>query len=215
MFPSALADRIKEFMGLSPIIPVIEIDNPEHAEPLASALMDGGISIVEVTLRTPAALEAIERFAKIPDLAVGAGTLLVPAHVKSVVEAGARFGVSPGATEELIESCREADLPILPGAATVSEMMRLSDMGLFHQKFFPAEASGGIPALKSIAAPLPHLFFCPTGGVSKLTVENYLALPNVLCVGGSWIAPRNLIREQDWGTIAENARASLAQLKGT
>ena len=144
---------------------------------------------------------------------MGAGTLLVPAHVKSVVEAGARFGVSPGATDELMEACGKASLPILPGAATVSEMMKLSDQGFVYQKFFPAEASGGIPTLKSIAAPLPHLFFCPTGGVTKETARDYLALPNVLCVGGSWIAPRDLIREQNWERIEKNARSSLALLK--
>lgn len=210
MFPSKFSHRIKEIMDICPIIPVVEIEDAKNAEPIAEALLKGGISVLEVTLRTTAALDVIKILANYPGLTVGAGTLLLPEHVHQVVEAGAKFGVSPGSTGKLIASCEQTNLPMLPGVATVTEMMVLSERGFQHMKFFPAEVSGGVKALKSIASPLPHLKFCPTGGVTKVTASEYLVLSNVLCVGGSWIAPKKAISMQNWSEIEQNARSSLA-----
>ena len=196
---------------LAPIIPVLVVDDVSVARPLAEALVAGGLPVLEVTLRTDAALDVIREMAKVEGGVVGAGTLLTPSDVQNAVAAGARFGVSPGATHRLLDACEAADLPLLPGAATASEAMALLERGYTVQKFFPAEANGGAPALKAIGAPIPQVRFCPTGGVSLKNAPDYLGLPNVLCAGGSWVAPKDLVSKGDWNAIEELAREA-AQL---
>jgi len=210
MTPQAASDRAREICLLAPVVPVLVIHDVAHARPLAQALVAGGLPALEVTLRTPVALEAIAEMAQVAGGVVGAGTLLTPADVQAAKAAGAKFGVSPGATDILLDSCESADLPLLPGAATSSEVMRLLERGYSVQKFFPAEANGGAPALKSIGGPLPQVSFCPTGGVSLTNAPNYLSLSNTLCVGGSWVAPQNLIDAGDWDAITELARQAAA-----
>ncbi|MCG8920098.1 bifunctional 4-hydroxy-2-oxoglutarate aldolase/2-dehydro-3-deoxy-phosphogluconate aldolase [Actinokineospora sp. PR83] len=175
-------------LDVSPVVPVVVIEDAAHAVPLARALLRGGIGIVEVTLRTPAALEAIRAIAaEVPGTLVGAGTVTAPEHAKAALEAGAGFLVTPGSTDLVLGAAADTGLPVLPGAATVSEAMRLAERGYTELKFFPAEAAGGVPYLKSIAGPLPGLRFCPTGGISAASAPAYLALANVGCVGGSWL----------------------------
>ena len=210
MTPQAASDRAREICLLAPVVPVLVIHDVAHARPLAQALVAGGLPALEVTLRTPVALEAIAEMAQVAGGVVGAGTLLTPADVQAAKAAGAKFGVSPGATDILLNACESADLPLLPGAATSSEVMRLLERGYSVQKFFPAEANGGAPALKSIGGPLPQVSFCPTGGVSLTNAPNYLSLSNTLCVGGSWVAPQNLIDAGDWDAITELARQAAA-----
>ena len=201
----------REICDLAPIIPVLVVDDVKTARSLAEALIAGGLPALEVTLRTPDALDAIRTMAEVSGGYVGAGTLITPDDVRAAKEAGATFGVSPGATDALLAACEEHDLPLLPGAATASEAMRLLERGYDMLKFFPAEASGGAPALKSIGAPLPQISFCPTGGVNLANAANYLCLPNVPCAGGSWVAPGNLIAKGDWAGIETLAREA-AQL---
>ena len=165
---------------------------------------------MEVTLRTPAALDVIREMAQVPGGVVGAGTLLTPADVRAAKAAGATFGVSPGATETLLKACEDEDLPLLPGAATASEAMALLERGYTMLKFFPAEAAGGAPALKAIGAPIPQISFCPTGGVTPENARDYLALPNVVCAGGSWVAPKDAVEAGDWARIETLARAAAA-----
>lgn len=196
----------REVCELAPIIPVLVIDDVDAARPLAEALIAGGLPALEVTLRTPVALEAIRIMAEVPGGQVGAGTLVTPQDVQAAKDAGATFGVSPGATDRLLAACEDADMPLLPGAATASEAMRLLERGYDMLKFFPAEASGGAPALKAIGAPLPQVSFCPTGGVSPDNAGTYLKLPNVLCAGGSWVAPKDLIARRDWAGVEALAR---------
>ncbi|WP_439123752.1 bifunctional 4-hydroxy-2-oxoglutarate aldolase/2-dehydro-3-deoxy-phosphogluconate aldolase [Marivita sp.] len=191
---------------LAPIIPVLVVDDASVARPLAEALVAGGLPVLEVTLRTDAALDVIREMARVEGGVVGAGTLLTPSDVQDAVDAGARFGVSPGATDRLLDACEAADLPLLPGAATASEAMALLERGYTVQKFFPAEANGGAPALKAIGAPIPQVRFCPTGGVSLRNAPQYLGLSNVLCAGGSWVAPKDLVTKGDWKAIEELAR---------
>ncbi|MBI1218045.1 MAG: bifunctional 4-hydroxy-2-oxoglutarate aldolase/2-dehydro-3-deoxy-phosphogluconate aldolase [Rhodobacteraceae bacterium] len=210
MTPQDASIRAEELCRLAPVIPVLVIDDLAHAAPLAKALVAGGLPALEVTLRTPVALEAIRIMAQVPGGVVGAGTLLTPGDVVAAVAAGARFGVSPGATDRILTACEEADLPLLPGAATASEVMALLERGYRVQKFFPAEANGGAPALKAIGAPIPQVMFCPTGGVSPKNVADYLSLPNVLCVGGSWVAPKAMMDAGDWEGIVALARAAAA-----
>lgn len=210
MTPQTASDRAREICLLAPVVPVLVIHDVAHARPLAQALVAGGLPALEVTLRTPVALAAIAEMAQVAGGVVGAGTLLTPADVQAAKVAGAQFGVSPGATDILLDACESADLPLLPGAATSSEVMRLLERGYSVQKFFPAEANGGAPALKSIGGPLPQVSFCPTGGVSLTNAPNYLSLPNTLCVGGSWIVPQNLIDAGDWDGITELASQAAA-----
>lgn len=202
------SNETRAICELAPIVPVLVVEDAAHARPLAEALIAGGLPALEVTLRTPAALEAIRRMAEVPGGVVGAGTLVTPEDVRAAKAAGARFGVSPGATERLIAACEDEGLPLLPGAATASEAMRLLEMGYDMLKFFPAEASGGAPALRAIGAPLPQISFCPTGGVSPANAETYLSLPNVVCAGGSWVAPRDMVQSGDWAGIEALARAA-------
>jgi 2-dehydro-3-deoxyphosphogluconate aldolase / (4S)-4-hydroxy-2-oxoglutarate aldolase len=210
MTPSQASALAAKICGLAPVIPVLVIDDAATAFALAQALVAGGLPALEVTLRTPAALDAIREMARVPGGAVGAGTLLTPADVEAAKAAGATFGVAPGATDRLLDACEANDLPLLPGAATASEVMRLLERGYTVQKFFPAEANGGVPALKAIGAPIPQVKFCPTGGVSLKNAPEYLALSNTLCVGGSWVAPAAMVKASDWAGItalaAEAAR---------
>ncbi len=208
--PLAASTKSEALCRLAPVIPVLVIDDVSTARALAEALIAGGLPALEVTLRTPVALDAIREMAKVEGGTVGAGTLLTPADVKAAVAAGAKFGVSPGATDTVLSACEEADLPLLPGAATASEVMRLLERGYTVQKFFPAEANGGAPALKAIGAPIPQVRFCPTGGVSLKNADEYLSLSNTLCVGGSWVVPKDLVAKGDWKAIEELAAQAAA-----
>ena len=189
-------------------MPVLVVDDAATAGPLAQALVAGGLPALEVTLRTPAALEAIAEMAKVSGGVVGAGTLITPEDVQNAVNAGAQFGVSPGATDELIEACEALGLPLLAGAATASEAMQMLARGYNILKFFPAEASGGAKALKAIGAPLPQISFCPTGGVSPQNANDYLSLSNVICAGGSWVAAKDMVANADWAGITALAHSA-------
>tara|TARA_R110002033_G_scaffold365_16_gene3761 strand:- start:349 stop:987 length:639 start_codon:yes stop_codon:yes gene_type:complete len=206
MTPAEQSRAARDIAARAPVIPVLVLDDVAHAAPLARALVAGGLPALEVTLRTPVALACIREMAKVPGGIVGAGTLLTPADVKAAKAAGAMFGVSPGATDTLIQACIDEDLPLLPGAATATEAMILLEKGYDMLKFFPAEASGGAPALKGIGAPIPQISFCPTGGVSPQNKASYLSLPNVVCVGGSWVAPKDMMDAGDWDGIEKLAR---------
>lgn len=201
---------IKDICTKGAVIPVVEIEDSSQARPLADALLRGGIEVIEITLRTEHALEAIAAISDMPNLVVGAGTILTAESLKSAKSAGAKFGVSPGTTRSLIEAIHQENLPFLPGAATPSEVAQLMEQGFSIQKFFPAEQAGGIAMLKAIAGPLPEIQFCPTGGISQDRIEEYLELPNTLCVGGSWIASKQLIAEQNWEQIESNAQSCTA-----
>lgn len=204
---------IEQTLAVNPIVPVMVIDRLEDAVPLAEALMAGGIMIMEITLRTDAALDAIKQIARhVPDAVVGAGTVLTPTHLTQVMDAGARFGVSPGVSENLIQAVDAAGFPFLPGVATPSEMINLLDKGYGIQKFYPAEAAGGVSMLSSVASPLPQIRFCPTGGISASNAAEYLALKNVVSVGGSWVAPKFLINKKDWSGITELSKRALAAI---
>lgn len=206
MTPKEASSYAREICGLAPVIPVIVVKEVAHAVPLAEALVAGGLPVLEVTLRTPAALDAIRAMAEVEGGVVGAGTLLTPEDVRNAKAAGARFGVSPGVTERLVAACEEAELPLLGGTATVSEAMRLLERGYDVAKFFPAEANGGAKSLKAFAGPLPQMHFCPTGGVTPANAPEYLALPNVLCVGGSWVADPKLLEAGRWDEVERLAR---------
>ncbi len=210
MTPQAASAEARRIAALAPIIPVLVVEDAAHARKLAEALVAGGLPALEVTLRTPAALDVIREMAQVPGGVVGAGTLLTPEDVHAAKAAGASFGVSPGATDRLLDACEAADLPLLPGAATASEAMALLERGYDMLKFFPAEASGGAPALRAIGAPIPQIAFCPTGGVSLANATAYLSLPNVVCAGGSWVAPADAVTAGDWTRIETLAREAAA-----
>lgn len=210
MTPAEQSRKAADICRLAPVVPVLVIDDLTHAAPLAQALVAGGLPALEVTLRTPCALDAIRAMAEVPGGVVGAGTLLTPADVKAAKAAGAMFGVSPGATDRLIAACEDEGLPLLPGAATASEIMALLEKGYTVQKFFPAEQAGGAAFLKSIGSPIPQVQFCPTGGISLKIAPEYLSLKTVLCVGGSWVAPKDAMAKGDWGTITKLAREAAA-----
>src|ERR1700712_5125550 len=202
--PGPLIDRV-------PVIPVVVLHDVEVAVPLARALVDGGVPVIELTLRTPAALDAIEAIAThVPEILVGAGTIVAPAQAKDALSAGAQFLVSPGTTDALAAAMQETGLPHLPGAATVSEVLRLLELGYEEMKLFPAEASGGADFLKAVGAPVPQARFCPTGGITPASAPSYLALANVGCVGGSWLTPADAIVDRDWSRISRLAAESLA-----
>mgnify|MGYP006197244023 CR=1 FL=1 len=210
MTPAQQSLKAAEYCRLAPVVPVIVVEDLAHAAPLARALVAGGLPALEVTLRTACALEAIRAMAEVPGGVVGAGTLLTPADVKAAKAAGAMFGVSPGATDRLLDACAEHELPLLPGAATASEIMGLLEKGYTVQKFFPAEQSGGAAFLKSIGSPLPQVSFCPTGGISLKNARDYLGLKNILCVGGSWVAPKDAMALGDWAAITKLAAEACA-----
>ncbi|PVA09600.1 keto-deoxy-phosphogluconate aldolase [Pelagivirga sediminicola] len=206
--PSDASRQVRAICALAPIVPVLVLHDAADARPLAEALIAGGLPALEVTLRTPAALDAIRAMAAVPGGHVGAGTLLTPGDVRAAKAAGAVFGVSPGATPALLAACEAEGLPLLPGAATASEAMALLERGYDMLKFFPAEASGGAPALSALGGPLPQIGFCPTGGINAANAAEYLRLPNVVCAGGSWIAPGELINAGAWDRIEALARAA-------
>lgn len=210
MTPAEQSLKAAAICRLAPVVPVLVIDDLSHAKPLAEALVAGGLPALEVTLRTPAALDAIRAMAEVTGGVVGAGTLLTAADVKAAKAAGAKFGVSPGATDRLIAACEDEELPLLPGAATASEIMALLERGYTVQKFFPAEQAGGAAYLKSIGSPIPQVSFCPTGGISLKLAPDYLALKNILCVGGSWVAPKEAMARGDWAAITTLAREAAA-----
>jgi 2-dehydro-3-deoxyphosphogluconate aldolase/(4S)-4-hydroxy-2-oxoglutarate aldolase len=194
-----------------PVIPVLKIERVEHAVPLARALARGGLPVIEITLRTPAALDAIRAAsAEVPEAIVGAGTILNAKQFALVQDAGAKFIVSPGFTPALADAAADSDLPLLPGAITPSEIMAAADRGYSLLKFFPAEQAGGAAFLKALSSPLAGIRFCPTGGIGLKNASDYLSLPNVICVGGSWVAPDDLVAEGRWDEIealAKNAAA--------
>lgn len=205
-------------LDLAPVIPVVVVDDPSAAVPLARALVAGGLPAIEVTLRTPGALDAVRAIAaEVPQAVVGVGTVINPAQAEDAVAAGARFLVSPGWTDVLLESMRGSGVPFLPGVSTTSEVVALLERGVTEMKFFPAEAAGGTAYLKSLYGPLPQARFCPTGGIAAATAPGYLALPNVACVGGSWMLPKDAVAAGDWDQVTSLAReaAGLLSAGGT
>ncbi len=202
---------VGSLLDLVPVMPVVVIERLEDAVPLARALVAGGLPAIELTLRTDVALDAIRAIAEeVPAIFVGAGTITTPSQAREALDAGARFLVSPGATPSLLAGMSETGLPFLPGTATVSEVLAVLETGVREMKFFPAEASGGAAYLKSIASPVPAARFCPTGGITEASAPSYLALPNVGCVGGSWLTPADALRAGDWARVESLARAAAA-----
>ncbi|WUG76923.1 bifunctional 4-hydroxy-2-oxoglutarate aldolase/2-dehydro-3-deoxy-phosphogluconate aldolase [Streptomyces sp. NBC_00457] len=202
-------------LDLAPVIPVVVVQDAADAVPLARALVAGGLPAIEVTLRTPVALDAIRAIAgEVPDAMVGAGTVITPEQVNESIAAGARFLVSPGWTDVLLEAMRASGVPFLPGVSTTSEVVALLERGVTEMKFFPAQAAGGTAYLKSLAGPLPQARFCPTGGIGLASAPEYLALPNVGCVGGTWMLPEDAVAARDWGRIESLAREAAALSAG-
>lgn len=194
-----------------PVVPVLVIENVEDAVPIANALMAGGIKVLEVTLRTPAAMAVIKEIAThCPDAIIGAGTVTNAKQLQQVTEAGAKFAISPGLTPELLEAGNAGSIALIPGVSSISELMVGLDKGYSHFKFFPAEASGGVPALKSIGGPFPDVKFCPTGGINPGNYKSYLSLENVLCCGGSWLCPDDVVKEKRWHEITRLAKEAVA-----
>lgn len=210
MTPEMQSQKTRSLCQLAPVIPVIVIKDAAAGADLARALVAGGLPVLEVTLRSDAALDAIRAMSAVEGGHVGAGTVLTPDDARRAKDAGATFAVSPGLTDRLIEACAEIELPLLPGAVTASEVMRAADAGFDMLKFFPAEAAGGAPALKSLAGPLPRISFCPTGGVTTGNASSYLSLPNVICVGGSWIVTDADVAAGNWQAIETRAREAAA-----
>lgn len=203
-----------QILARAPVVPVLAIDNPDHAIPLAQALVAGGIPVLEVTLRTPAGLPAITAIRDaVPDAIVGAGTVVNAQDFNAAVEAGSAFVVTPGLTQGILDAAADSTVPLIPGVATVSEMMRALDHGVDCLKFFPAEASGGAAALKAFAGPFPQVKFCPTGGIGLHNINDYLALKSVVTVGGSWLTPADLLAAEDWGAIEALASAAVEHLR--
>ncbi|MEU3327119.1 bifunctional 4-hydroxy-2-oxoglutarate aldolase/2-dehydro-3-deoxy-phosphogluconate aldolase [Streptomyces albus] len=212
---SPAASPAPSALDLAPVLPVVVLHDAEDAVPLARALVAGGLPAIEVTLRTPAAPAAIRAIADaVPEAVVGAGTVLSGDDVRTAVEAGARFLVSPGWTDTLLEAMRASGVPYLPGVSTASEVVALLERGVHEMKFFPAEAAGGTAYLKSLASPLPRARFCPTGGVSAANAASYLALPNVACVGGTWMLPADALAAKDWDRVRALA-AEASQVRST
>ncbi|CRK57376.1 4-Hydroxy-2-oxoglutarate aldolase @ 2-dehydro-3-deoxyphosphogluconate aldolase [Alloactinosynnema sp. L-07] len=198
-------------LTLSPVIPVVVIDDVETAVPLAEALLAGGIRTIEVTLRSPAALGAVGRIAaRVPDMVVGVGTVVTAEQVTASVRAGAGYLISPGSTPTVLDAMADSGLPYLPGVSTASEVMAAAERGLTELKFFPAEAAGGVRYLSALAGPFPHVRFCPTGGITQETAPKYLALSNVGCVGGSWLTPADAVAQGDWARITQLAKEATA-----
>ncbi|EHS49072.1 2-dehydro-3-deoxyphosphogluconate aldolase/4-hydroxy-2-oxoglutarate aldolase [Rhizobium sp. PDO1-076] len=203
--------KLLSTLKLQPVVPVLIIDDADTAVPLARALVAGGLKAIEITLRTDAALEAVRRVAaEVEGAVVGAGTILNAKHFEAAVAAGSQFIVSPGTTQELLDAARASEIPLLPGAATASEVMALREEGYQVLKFFPAEQAGGAAYLKSLSSPLAGTLFCPTGGISLKNAKDYLSLPNVVCVGGSWVAPKELVAAGDWASITKLAAEAFA-----
>ncbi|GGH96488.1 bifunctional 4-hydroxy-2-oxoglutarate aldolase/2-dehydro-3-deoxy-phosphogluconate aldolase [Arthrobacter liuii] len=198
-------------LRVSPVIPVVTIDDPQDAVPLARALADGGVKIIELTLRTDSALTSLKLIAEeVPEILAGAGTILRPAQADAAVQAGAKFLVSPGVTPALLTAMLSLDVPVLPGVATVGEVLAVLEQGLDAMKFFPAGPAGGPSYLAAVGAPIPDVQFCPTGGISLAAAPDYLRLPNVACVGGSWLTPADAVAAKDWGRITKLANGAAA-----
>ncbi len=208
------AAALRQTLSLAPVIPVIVLDDVSAARPLAEALVAGGLPVLEVTLRTPHALQIIEIMAKVSGAVVGSGTVRSPLQMGHSVDAGCQFMVSPGASPRLLEAAEEHAIPLLPGIGTPTEAMTASEHGYSFLKFFPAEALGGVKVLKAYASPLPDITFCPTGGIDMAKAREYLALPNVICVGGSWIMPADAIANKDWKRIEALAREAAGLKQG-
>ncbi|GAA9659666.1 bifunctional 4-hydroxy-2-oxoglutarate aldolase/2-dehydro-3-deoxy-phosphogluconate aldolase [Helicobacter pylori] len=206
-----MQDKIIEVLQISPIVPVVVIENIKDAVPLAQSLIEGGIQIIEVTLRSSCALEAIELIAKnVPKMHVGAGTILNPTQLEQAQNRGAEFLISPGLTIKLLEYAKKKDMPLIPGVSSSSEVMQALELGYNALKFFPAEYCGGVKLLNAFNGPFKGVKFCPTGGISADNMHSYLNLENVLCVGGSWLTPKNLIQNKEWDKITEICKRSLA-----
>lgn len=205
-----LQTGLAAILAVAPVVPVVIIEDIADAVPLAQALIAGGLPVIEVTLRTKAALEAIRTIAKLDGAIVGVGTVLEASQLEAAKQAGAQFAVSPGATERLLDAAHVHDIPLLPGIATASEAIALIERDFKFAKFFPAEPAGGAAYVAALASPLPQLTFCPTGGISLNNASRYLALPNVVCVGGSWMLQRNHISAKDWGAIRTASSAARA-----
>jgi 2-dehydro-3-deoxyphosphogluconate aldolase / (4S)-4-hydroxy-2-oxoglutarate aldolase len=201
----------KDVLTACPVMPVMVIQNLDDAVPLARALVAGGIKVLEITLRTPVAMEAIRLISQeVKDAIVGVGTIANPQQLLAAEEAGAMFAISPGITPTLLSAAKAGRIALIPGIATLSELMLGMEYGLDHFKFFPAEAAGGVPMLKAIAGPFPQATFCPTGGISPGNYNEYLELPNVACVGGSWLAPQAVVTEKNWAKVTELAQKAVA-----
>lgn len=201
----------EQVLSTGPVVPVIVVKQPEHAVPMAKALVAGGIRVLEVTLRTPVAMDALRAIIReVPEAIVGAGTVINTQQLKEVTDAGAQFVISPGLTESLLRAATEGPVPLIPGISTVSELMMGMDHGLREFKFFPAEVSGGVKALSALAGPFPQVRFCPTGGISPANYRDYLALKSVLCIGGSWLVPDEALQQGDWERITQLAREAIA-----
>ncbi|GHR74276.1 ketohydroxyglutarate aldolase [Helicobacter pylori] len=206
-----MQDKIIEVLQISPIVPVVVIENIKDAVPLAQSLVEGGIQIIEVTLRSSCALEAIELIAKnVPKMHVGTGTILNPTQLEQAQNRGAEFLISPGLTIKLLEYAKKKDMPLIPGVSSSSEVMQALELGYNALKFFPAEYCGGVKLLNAFNGPFKGVKFCPTGGISADNMHSYLNLENVLCVGGSWLTPKNLIQNKEWDKITEICKRSLA-----
>lgn len=202
---------LRDYTRLAPVIPVVTLDDARMSIDLAQTLLQAGLPVIEVTLRTPTALDAISAIAKaLPEAVIGAGTILEPSQIHEAADAGAKFIVTPGTPLSLAEHLREAPIPVMPGCSTVSEAMMLATLGFQNLKFFPAAASGGAAWLKSVQGPLPKLSFCPTGGIDLASAASYLALPNVPCVGGTWVTPQDALKKRDFGTIGRLASEAAA-----
>lgn len=198
-----------ELMNIGPVVPVLVFKKIEHALPVAEALLEGGVKVLEITLRTECALDAIKLISeKLPEAITGAGTVINEQQLKAVEDNGATFAISPGITEKLLSAANAGKTALLPGISTISELMTGIDLGYDSFKFFPAESNGGVPALKSIGGPFPQINFCPTGGINPGNYKEYLALPNVRCVGGSWLVPQDAVEAGDWKKITQLAKAA-------
>ncbi|MGL2794884.1 bifunctional 4-hydroxy-2-oxoglutarate aldolase/2-dehydro-3-deoxy-phosphogluconate aldolase [Helicobacter pylori] len=206
-----MQDKIIEILQISPIVPVVVIENIKDAVPLAQSLIEGGIPIIEVTLRSSCALEAIELIAKnVPKMRVGAGTILNPTQLEQAQNRGAEFLISPGLTIKLLEHAKKKDMPLIPGVSSSSEVMQALELGYNALKFFPAEYCGGVKLLNAFNGPFKGVKFCPTGGISADNMRSYLALENVVCVGGSWLTPKDLVQNKEWDKITEICKRALA-----
>jgi len=204
----------KDLFNMGPIVPVLVINNVEEALPIAEALLTAGIKVLEVTLRTSAALDVISAIAKeLPEAIVGSGTVTNRQQLQQSYDAGAKFAISPGLTKDLLQAGNEGNIALIPGISSISELMDGADYGYDHLKFFPAEASGGVNAIKSIGGPFPDIRFCPTGGINLSNVRDYLALPNVACCGGSWLVTNTIVENKNWTEITKLANQALAHVR--
>jgi 2-dehydro-3-deoxyphosphogluconate aldolase/(4S)-4-hydroxy-2-oxoglutarate aldolase len=204
----------KDLFSMGPIIPVLVIDKVEEALPIAEALLTAGIKVLEVTLRTPAALDVISAIAKeLPEAIIGSGTVTNRQQLQQSYDAGAKFAISPGLTKDLLQAGNEGDIALIPGVSSISALMDGADYGYDHLKFFPAEASGGVKAIQSIGGPFPDIRFCPTGGINLNNIRDYLALPNIMCCGGSWLVSNKIVENKNWAEITRLANQALAHVK--